>query len=167
MRYPSIVIPSEARNLCHSQSGTRASPHMCRAPLRFPQLSFIPPVPYPPLRGTFPSRGRLRCEGSLPARDFGHRHYLYSTVLRFFDLVLLFQISLFYIRRFSPLRMTKCAASPLNPYLPNTKSRRSDSGGIFPQFILPPFSRCGVPYTQRVWHRGSQDVRSISSSPRR
>ena len=22
-------------------------------------LSFIPPVPYPPLRGTFPSRGRL------------------------------------------------------------------------------------------------------------
>ena len=23
------------------------------------QLSFIPPVPYPPLRGTFPSRGRL------------------------------------------------------------------------------------------------------------
>ena len=21
---------------------------------RFPQLSFIPPVPYPPLRGTFP-----------------------------------------------------------------------------------------------------------------
>ena len=34
-------------------------PHMCRALLRFPHLSFIPPVPYPPLRGTFPSRGRL------------------------------------------------------------------------------------------------------------
>ena len=33
-------------------------PHMCRALLRFPHLSFIPPVPYPPLRGTFPSRGR-------------------------------------------------------------------------------------------------------------
>ena len=33
--------------------------HICRALLRFPQLSFIPPVPYPPLRGTFPSRGRL------------------------------------------------------------------------------------------------------------
>ena len=32
---------------------------MCRALLRFPHLSFIPPVPYPPLRGTFPSRGRL------------------------------------------------------------------------------------------------------------
>ena len=34
-------------------------PHMCRALLRFPHLSFIPPVPYPPLRGTFPSKGRL------------------------------------------------------------------------------------------------------------
>ena len=32
---------------------------MCRASLRFPHLSFIPPVPYSPLRGTFPSRGRL------------------------------------------------------------------------------------------------------------
>ena len=29
-------------------------PLMCRALLRFPHLSFIPPVPYPPLRGTFP-----------------------------------------------------------------------------------------------------------------
>ena len=27
-------------------------PYMCRALLRFPHLSFIPPVPYPPLRGT-------------------------------------------------------------------------------------------------------------------
>ena len=34
-------------------------PHMCHALLRFPHLSFIPPVPYPPLRGTFPMRGRL------------------------------------------------------------------------------------------------------------
>ena len=32
---------------------------MCRALLRFPHLSFIPPVPYSPLRGTFPLRGRL------------------------------------------------------------------------------------------------------------
>ena len=30
-------------------------PHMCRTLLRFPHLSFMPPVPYPPLRGTFPS----------------------------------------------------------------------------------------------------------------
>ena len=35
------------------------SPHMCRAPLRFPHLAFIPLEPYPPLRGTFPTRGRL------------------------------------------------------------------------------------------------------------
>ena len=42
-----------------------ALPHICRALLRFPHLSFIPPVPYPPLRGTFPSRGRLRYEDTL------------------------------------------------------------------------------------------------------
>ena len=29
-------------------------PHICHALLRFPHLSFMPPVPYPPLRGTFP-----------------------------------------------------------------------------------------------------------------
>ena len=40
-------------------------PHMCRALLRFPHLSFMPPVPYPPLRGTFPSRGRLRYENTI------------------------------------------------------------------------------------------------------
>ena len=38
-------------------------PHICRALLRFPHLSFMPPVPYPPLRGTFPSRGRLAIRG--------------------------------------------------------------------------------------------------------
>ena len=31
---------------------------------RISPLSFIPPVPYPPLRGTFPSRGRLWVWGS-------------------------------------------------------------------------------------------------------
>ena len=39
-------------------------PHICHAFLRFPHLSFMPLVPYPPLRGTFPSRGRLRYEDS-------------------------------------------------------------------------------------------------------
>ena len=34
-------------------------PYMCRALLRFPHLSFMPPVPYPPLRGALPMRGRL------------------------------------------------------------------------------------------------------------
>ena len=37
----------------------------CAALFRFPHLSFMPPVPYPPLRGTFPSRGRLRYENPL------------------------------------------------------------------------------------------------------
>ena len=40
-------------------------PHIYRALLRFPHLSFMPPVPYPPLRGTFPSRGRLTIRGNL------------------------------------------------------------------------------------------------------
>ena len=35
-------------------------PPMRRALFRFPHLSFIPPVPYPPLRGTFPSSGDTR-----------------------------------------------------------------------------------------------------------
>ena len=38
------------RNLCQ---GTHAFPR-CAALFRFPHLSFLPPVPYPPLRGTFP-----------------------------------------------------------------------------------------------------------------
>ncbi len=40
-------------------------PHICRALLRFPHLSFIPPVPYPPLRGTFPARVGWRYENTL------------------------------------------------------------------------------------------------------
>ena len=47
-------------------------PHVPRTS-PFPHLSFMPPVPYPPLRGTFPSRGRLRYEGKLPSQTFGHR----------------------------------------------------------------------------------------------
>ncbi len=42
-----IVISSEARNLCHSRLRDSRFPHMCRALLRFPQLSFIPLEPYP------------------------------------------------------------------------------------------------------------------------
>ena len=40
-------------------------PHICRALLRFPHLSFLPPVPYPPLRGTLPARGGWRYENTL------------------------------------------------------------------------------------------------------
>ena len=32
---------------------------------RFPSFSFMPPVPYPPLLGTFPSRGRQCVEDTL------------------------------------------------------------------------------------------------------
>ncbi len=42
-----IVISSEARNLCHSRLWDSRFPHMYRALLRFPQLSFIPLEPYP------------------------------------------------------------------------------------------------------------------------
>ena len=35
-----------------------------------PSLSFIPPVPYPPLRGTFPSRGRLFILAVMPPPSF-------------------------------------------------------------------------------------------------
>ena len=44
-------------------------PHMCRALLRFPHLSFMPPVPYPPRRGTVPSRGRLTIRGQHPLKS--------------------------------------------------------------------------------------------------
>ena len=44
-------------------------PHICHAFLRFPHLSFMPLVPYPPLRGTFPSRGRLTIRGQHPLKS--------------------------------------------------------------------------------------------------
>ena len=40
-------------------------PHICHALLRFPHLSFMPPVPYPPLR----SRGRLTIRGQHPLKS--------------------------------------------------------------------------------------------------
>ena len=44
-------------------------PHICHAFLRFPHLSFMPLVPYPPLRGTFPSRGRLTIREQHPLKS--------------------------------------------------------------------------------------------------
>ena len=58
-----IIISNVTRNLCHSRPETHASPHVPRISPLSP-LSFIPTVPYPPLRGTFPSRGRLRYGGN-------------------------------------------------------------------------------------------------------
>ena len=37
-------------------------------PFPLSSSSFIPPVPYPPLRGTFPSRGRLTMRGYHPLK---------------------------------------------------------------------------------------------------
>ena len=49
-------------------------------------LSFIPPVPYPPLRGTFPSRGRLLLRGRRYSYfvDFSHREVSGAWALRFY-----------------------------------------------------------------------------------
>ena len=58
-------------------------PHMCRELLHFPHLSFLPPVPYPPLRGTFPSRGRLFIssgEAATTALKFESRDWVYETL---------------------------------------------------------------------------------------
>ena len=60
IRRSHIVISSEARNLSCSPIND--------APLRISPLSFMPPVPYPPLRATFPSRGRLTIRGNLLSR---------------------------------------------------------------------------------------------------
>ena len=48
-------------------------PHMCRAPLRFPHLSFIPLVPYPPLFLP-PSFGRRCPEGAEVGRVKRYSH---------------------------------------------------------------------------------------------
>ena len=61
-------------------------------------LSFIPPVPYPPLRGTFPSRGRLTIRGKPAVKRPSGLAHLYSAALRSFDSVLPFQISHFFLR---------------------------------------------------------------------
>ena len=45
--HPCIVISGEARNLYYPRLRDSRFPHMFRAPLRFPQLSFMPLEPYP------------------------------------------------------------------------------------------------------------------------
>ena len=63
-----IFMETLIQSLSFAVRDSRVS-HMCRAPLRFPHLSFMPPVPYPPLRGTFPSRGRLTIRGQHPLKS--------------------------------------------------------------------------------------------------
>ena len=45
------------------RSGTLVSSDLCKNVFPSASSSFIPLVPYPPLRGTFPSRGRLAIRG--------------------------------------------------------------------------------------------------------
>ena len=171
MRYPRIVIPSEARNLCHSQSGTCAPPHVPRtSPLSsavfHPACALSAPSGHLPLEGKAALRGKpaSKSPSGIATIYTPRRFYFFMrrTTIPNSSFLIPHSRKAFIHNQWTepPKGLT------LNPS-PNTKSRRSHSGGIFPQFILPPFSRCGVPYTQRVWHRGSQDVRSISSSPRR
>ena len=54
---PFIKINTERR------SGTLVSSDLCKNVFPSASSSFIPLVPYPPLRGTFPSRGRLAIRG--------------------------------------------------------------------------------------------------------
>ena len=70
------------------------------------QLSFIPPVPYPPLRGTFPSRGRLTIRGKPAVKRPSGIAHLYSAALRSFDSVLPFQISHFFSAQDDEMRRT-------------------------------------------------------------
>ena len=64
------------QSLSFAVRDSRFPPHICRALLRFPPLSFIPPVPYPPLRGTFPSRGRLFMQSGEAATFIPHFSFL-------------------------------------------------------------------------------------------
>ena len=51
---------------------------------RISPLSFIPSVPYPPLRGTFPSRGRLTIRGKPSIkRPLGIAPYIFAALLYF------------------------------------------------------------------------------------
>ena len=62
-RFARLPLPEEGARMIFKETRIQSLsfavehsrfPHICRAPLRFPHLSFIPSVPYPPLRGTFP-----------------------------------------------------------------------------------------------------------------
>ena len=166
MRYPSIVIPSEARNLCHSQSGTRAFPHMCRAvPLSsavfHPACALSAPSGHLPLEGKAAMRGK-------PASKRPSGIAIIYTLRRFYILMRRTAISHFSFKQsFHPQSRGQHApqASP-EPFPSIQNPAGVTPTGSFP-IILLPFSRCGVPYTPRVWHRGSRDVRSISSSQKR
>ena len=106
-----IVILSEARNLCHSRRGTHGFP-ICAATSPLSTSVFHTACALSAPSGHLPLEGKADdTRIALAHTAFGHRHYFCSAVLRSFDSVLTFQIS-HNIRRFPPLRMTKCAALP-------------------------------------------------------
>ena len=113
----------------HMCRASRRFPYMCRALLRFPHLSFIPPVPYPPLRGTFPLRGRL-CLG-----------YCFSThaCIRSDDMEIALLSQMAYLRRSFPLFFI-----PLEPYPARSARHLPHAGKALPVVILFPHMRVFV-----------------------
>ena len=66
-RFARLPLPEEGARMIFKETliqsllfAVRVSrfPHICCALLRFPHLSFMPPVPYPPLRGHLPLEGK-------------------------------------------------------------------------------------------------------------
>ena len=84
-------------------------------------LSFIPPVPYPPLRGTFPSRGRLTIRGKPAIANLRASPRKYSR--RFHNFVL-------------------CAAPPFPFLIPHSSFKRNfhPQSRARPTDNLEPFS---------------------------
>ena len=61
------------KSLSFAVRGSRF-PRMCRAPLRFSHLSFMPPVPYPPPSGHLPLEGKADDTGIPSSKMRRSRH---------------------------------------------------------------------------------------------
>ena len=79
-RFARLPLPEEEARMIFNETliqsfsfAVRDSrPHICRALLRFPHLSFMPCLPYPPMRGTFPAWGRLTARESPLLKKVAH-----------------------------------------------------------------------------------------------
>ena len=79
-RFARLPLPEEGARVIFKEVLIQSLPFAVRdsrsptyaALFRFPPLSFMPPVPYPPLRGTFPSRGRLTIRESPLLKKVAH-----------------------------------------------------------------------------------------------
>ena len=168
-----MVISREARNLCHPRRGTHAFPTCAAYFSAFLICLSYRPCPIRPFGAPSPRGEGCDAREACQQETFGHRHYLYSAALLYSDAPhrhFAFLISNFSFKQSfhsqsrgsTPHRL----ALNLEPFPSIQNPARVTPTGSFP-IILLPFSRCGVPYTPRVWHRGSRDVRSISSSQKR